>query len=202
MRRSRTATAESKRRIVTEAARMVRERGPDGVSVTEVMAAAGMTHGGFYAHFPSKDALIAAAMTQAFEDRLRPLAPAEGDPPADTLRRWAAAYLSPQHVGARDVGCPIAALGCDAVRSEGPLRDTMADGVRRTLAAIAGALPQSPDREARAAQLLASALGAVMLARALGEGGEGALVLDAVRSGELFRSLAEPASDGAPSAGV
>ena len=70
MRYSGTHKEETRKRVVEAASRQIRARGPGGVSVAEVMAEVGLTHGGFYAHFPSKDALLGAAITQAFDDRL------------------------------------------------------------------------------------------------------------------------------------
>jgi TetR/AcrR family transcriptional repressor of nem operon len=190
MRRSRAATAESRDRVVTEAARLLRERGPDGVSVAEVMAAAGMTHGGFYTHFPTKDALLAAATERAFAEKLAALTgPAEAEERRAALLSYLDAYLSPAHVVALGSGCPIAGLASEAGRAAPALRDAMAAGVARTLDVVAGGLPTRSDARQEAIRILASAVGAVVLARALGSSDLAAEVIGAIRDGEALRPL-------------
>src|ERR1700687_6158243 len=101
-------------RVLTAAARAIRGQGPDRMAVAGVMAKAGLTHGGFYAHFASKDDLVVAAMSQTFDeasakfDRLT-----AGKPPAAALRAYIDFYLSKQHRNARDTGCPLPSLSAD-----------------------------------------------------------------------------------------
>lgn len=190
MRRSRAATAESRDRVVTEAARLLRERGAEGVSVAEVMAAAGMTHGGFYTHFPAKDALLAAATERAFAEKLDALTG-----PADAAARRAAllgyldGYLSSGHVAELGSGCPIAGLAPEAARAAPEIRAAMADGAARTIDALAAGLPARGDARQAAIRVLASAIGAVVLARALASPARAAEVIEAMRGSEPLRAL-------------
>jgi TetR/AcrR family transcriptional repressor of nem operon len=182
MRRSHAATAESKRRVVTAAARLMRERGPEGVSIAEVMAAAGMTHGGFYSHFPAKDALLAAATERAFAEKLEPIerAPA-GTQRQEALLRYLDAYLSMGHVAAPGAGCPIAGLAPELGRAAPEVRAAMAGGVRQMLETLAAAAPTDGDARERAILVLASAVGAIVLARAVADPGLASDIIEAVR---------------------
>ena len=117
MRMSREAADESKARIVATASKLLRARGLEGASIADVMAAAGMTHGGFYKHFETKDDLNAAAVGAAFGeivDRFDARERADGVEAA--IRTYAEEYLSSGHIERPDLGCPVAALGADAGR--------------------------------------------------------------------------------------
>lgn len=156
----------SRARIVEAAGRMFREQGIAGASVGDIMAAAGMTHGGFYRHFADKDDLLVAALAEAFE---RFAAPMVGVPPEEGAERVAAfrrAYLSAEHCGAPGQGCPAAALGPEIARSGAPVRAAFAAGLER----IVGAMAQGAGGDARAEALrqVAMMLGAVVIARAAG----------------------------------
>lgn len=201
MRRNRAATAESRERVIMEAARLLRERGPEGVSVAEVMAAAGMTHGGFYTHFPSKDALLAAATERAFDEKLDALTrPSEAGARQEALLRYLDGYLSAGHVAGLGAGCPIAGLAPEAVRAVPEMRDAMAAGAARTVAVLAAGLPAQADARAEAIRVLASALGAVVLARALGSPELAAEVIATMRgSGPLQPLLAQAGDEAAGS---
>src|SRR5690349_2187409 len=138
MPRASRAQMELHRKTVLHAAsRMVRERGVDGVTVPEVMATAGLTHGGFYRHFESKDALVAQACAAAFTQRL-----ADMDEALDTTdnaeaarRAWLQGYLSPTHRDAPENGCATAALAADVARAPhgAALRDAYLDGLRNMI---------------------------------------------------------------------
>lgn len=170
MRRSRAETAESKRRVVTAAARLMREHGPDGVSVAEVMAAAGMTHGGFYSHFPAKDALLAEATESAFAEKLDPIdAAPEGSARLAALLRYLDSYLSTGHVAGLGAGCPIAGLAPELGGASPEVREAMAAGVRRTLETLAAELPAQSDARAAAIRVLAAAVGTLVLGRAVAD---------------------------------
>ena len=109
---------DSRRRILTAAARSIREHGSQGVSVAAVMAEAGLTHGGFFfAHFSSKSALITAAIEAMFAESATRLAHRlEAQEPKAALTAHIDYYLSPRHCEPRDAGCPITALGSEAPR--------------------------------------------------------------------------------------
>ena len=134
----------SHERILEAAARLFRERGIAATSVADVMQAAGLTHGGFYKHFPSKQALVAQAFRHAAEGLLSG-AEAEAAPGgparAEARARYVARYLSGEHVIDAGHGCPIAALGADLARGEGAARAEATRALER-MAALLG--PDAP----------------------------------------------------------
>jgi len=161
MKVSREQMKANRQRILTEAGRLFRAKGFDAVGVAEVMQAAGLTHGGFYGHFASKDDLIAQTVAHMFE-------PSDGETSemAD-LSAFMDAYLSPRHRQGVARGCPTAALVAD-IRRQGPeARSAMTEGVRaqidRIAVAISGA--SSPDARREATGVWATMVGAVMMAR-------------------------------------
>ncbi len=167
MRMSRAATAESKARLIVEAAKLLRQRGPEGASVADVCHAAGMTHGGFYKHFDSKEELLAEAAAAAFGDVIarydrRELAKGSAAAAAD----YVANYLSGAHLAHPERGCPVAAFGVDAGRRPEALAPAFAEGVEALIARFARA-EGSRDKAIRQLLLL---VGAVVAARAVGEG--------------------------------
>jgi TetR/AcrR family transcriptional repressor of nem operon len=163
MRRSKAETAESRRQILEQAARLFRERGSERVSVADVMEAAGMTHGGFYKHFASKEALFAAAIEAAFAERLGHLAQLSSQDATAGVRRYLDQYLTLGHVRSYGQGCPIAGLATDAARTSPEARAAMSVGASSLLGKFATALADD-DAAIRA---LTAAIGAVVLARAV-----------------------------------
>ena len=184
MRQSRAAKAATHQAIVSEAARLFRGRGIDHVSVGDVMHAAARTHGGFYRHFDSKQALLIAALEEAFDEMLGLLDHVfERARPAQALARFVASYLSPVMVDDVAGGCPVAALCGDVLRSDEEVRAVFGRGAQRIIGAIAKTL-DGPEKERmrRAARAFAMASGALMIARA-SDPATAAMVLDAVRTG-------------------
>jgi TetR/AcrR family transcriptional repressor of nem operon len=168
MKMSREEKHRSHARIVASAARLMRQHGVEGASVNDVMTHAGLTHGGFYKHFGSKDDLLAAALDRAFDDIAEMIGP---DPtPAEAPARLAAFqafYLSDAHVATPAAGCPIAALGNDVARAATALKTQFGAGVRRVIALLArGAAGSARTQQLRATRKLAMMAGAVMIARA------------------------------------
>lgn len=150
-------------RIVREASRLFRERGIDGVGVADVMDAAGLTRGGFYAHWDSKEALVAEAVTLGFEDgKTNLFGMPENEGPA-WLARAAKRYLAESHVDAVGDGCVVAALGPEIARREGPARAAFERGLAEIIEGIRVRLPGH--EPGRAAALFASWVGALQLAR-------------------------------------
>ena len=184
MRQSREVKAETRAAIVEQASHLFRERGIDRTSVADVMQAAQKTHGGFYRHFATKEALLATALARAFAgmmDNLETGLAQTGS--GDVLSAFAAYYLSPQMVGDVGAGCPVAALSGEVARGSPEIRHGFGSGVDRFIATLAAALDGSPEvRQRRAAQAFAMAAGAVMIARA-SDTGTAATVLDAARAG-------------------
>jgi len=169
---------ETRARIVAVAANAIRRRGPERVAVAEVMAEAGLTHGGFYAHFPSKDALVAEAIDAMFADTQRRnpvLEDALADQQADmaaALRSYLSGYLSTAHRDRADRGCPLAALSGDIARGPDAARARFAQGIDRLTVRISSALERLdlPNPRREAGTLLAQLVGTMSLARALGRG--------------------------------
>jgi TetR/AcrR family transcriptional repressor of nem operon len=127
-------------KILKAAAKAIRAHGPHRVGVAQVMGKVGLTHGGFYAHFRSKDALIAAAIRQMFDEALDTWAQyTHGKGPAESLHAYVDFYLSPAHRDAVSAGCPIPALAPELRRLTKSCRDAFAGGVS-ALAEMVGAL--------------------------------------------------------------
>ncbi|WP_230206745.1 TetR/AcrR family transcriptional regulator [Novosphingobium sp. Gsoil 351] len=173
-----------------EAANEIRAKGPDGVAVAGLMARAGLTHGGFYAHFASKDALVAEAVGTMFDDARRRSDMLDGgDDPRAALRDYLEFYLSTAHRDGRDRGCPLPALSGDIARTSGPARNRFAKGVVGLSSRLAGLLTSigvdQPESEGNA--LLAQLVGAVSLARALGDRPESLAVLEDTKSRIIAR---------------
>ena len=163
MRVSREQVAENRRRILEAAGRLFRAKGFEAVTVAEVMKAAGLTHGGFYGHFRSKDDLIAQTLAHALlagENRRR--SPAEID-----LARYAASYLSPRHRDDLAGGCPTAGLGAETIRQSPEARAAMTAGLRRRIELLSEGAPGANAAEKRRAAIgsWAAMVGAVILAR-------------------------------------
>ncbi len=172
-------------RILDAAARAVRLNGPDRVSVTAVMKEAGLTHGTFYAHFASKDDLVAAAVEHAGESFRQALAAA-----ADQVRPGggaiglASAYLTLDHVADPGAGCPIAALGPELARAGRPVSGALRTAVERAVDLIEARSPpgSAARRRQRSIASLAAVVGAVVLARAAPDEAGAQEILDACRS--------------------
>jgi len=174
-------------RIVEVAARTLRRNGYAGVGVADVMKQAGLTHGGFYAHFESRDALLAEAIERAGRDSALALArraDANRARGQSALRAVIEAYLSDTHLGGTENGCVVAALGSEMPRQAPPLRAPSIARVRKLIALVQGALPSGGTREQ--AMVIASALvGTLQLARTLGVNAQGRAMLAASRDALL-----------------
>lgn len=170
MRYSREHKAETRERVLREAAKEIRAKGPDNVGVAGVMARAGLTHGGFYAHFASKDVLVKEAIGTMFADaRARSeRIDAAGDPRA-VLRAYVDFYLSPAHRDSRDRGCPLPTLSGDFARSKPDTRERFGAGVTGIAERLAVPLAALGYPAAEAHALLAQLVGGVALARAVGD---------------------------------
>ena len=163
MRVSREKAAENRQRIVDTASRLFREKGFDGVGVDAIMNGAGLTHGGFYGHFGSKEDLAAEAVGRAYERSV------EKQSRYATLTQLVSEYLSERHCADRANGCAIAALGADVARRHDGVRRALTEHVRGELDRIARLLRDGPAgrRRKRAIATLAGLVGALTLARAV-----------------------------------
>jgi len=183
MRKTEGRKADSRQRIVDAAASLFRQYGIDGVGVDAIMHAAGLTHGGFYGHFPSKEALVAEvcngalARSAARWERISQ----EGDP-ADALRQIVGRYLDPAHVAATESGCVLATLGPEVARRP-EARTGMTKPVGAMLAALERCMPNASQEQAKAT--LSAMVGAVVLARLADDPAMADGFLDAVKHAVL-----------------
>ena len=169
MRVSREEAAKNRERIVEIAAQKFRELGFDGIGVADLMKSAGMTHGGFYGHFASKEDLMAQACSRAIDGSLAALNELSEHGGDNALSIIASTYLSPQHRDRPGDGCVLAALGAEAARHGSPIRGAFTRGVRSTIDLLAR-LVQGKSKRAkrdRALAIYASMIGALVLARAV-----------------------------------
>jgi TetR/AcrR family transcriptional regulator, transcriptional repressor for nem operon len=182
MRSSAEVAAQNHDRILQSAARLFRERGLDRVTVAEIMGAAGLTHGGFYAHFKSKDDLIAASAARSLDefDRQIDLATSAS---ADPVRWFVDRYLSPAHRDNPGRGCALVALGGELTRQDGATRTGVTARLRVLLDQLATRFSwrKAEPPRAQAIQLVSSLIGGLLLAR---------LVDDAALSDEILRTVA------------
>jgi TetR/AcrR family transcriptional repressor of nem operon len=169
MKVSRAEAAQNRERIIEVAARLFRERGFDGIGVAELMKFAGLTHGGFYGHFASKEDLMAQACARALEGSLDAMHKAAEGGGGNALSAVAAAYLSPAHRDRPGEGCALAALGAEAARHGSPVRGAFTQGVRSLVDMLTRLLPGKSKRakRERALAIFASMVGALVLARAV-----------------------------------
>jgi len=155
-------------RIVKEAAKAIRAKGPQQVSVAGVMSKAGLTHGGFYAHFASKEALIESAIGQMFSQVMaRWEKENKGLTPPEQLAGYIDFYLSPWHRDNRAQGCPISALASETPRMTAPCQAAFAEGISKVRGMIISQLRemQIPEPESAAVSLTAELMGVLSLAR-------------------------------------
>jgi len=187
---------ETHERIVDAAARAIRRHGYAGVGVADVMKEAGLTHGGFYAHFDSRDALIVEALERAGRESGEAVSRAAERHAAkgvSAFRSFVETYLADHLLASLDTGCPVAALGCDMPRQSTAVREASAIRVQRLIAGVRATLPDAP--RAAASVVAATLVGSLQLARALGDNAEGRAVLSAARKA-LIQQYDTPAAAG------
>jgi TetR/AcrR family transcriptional repressor of nem operon len=198
VRYSETHKEETRRKVVRAAAAAIRARGPDGVGVAEVMAVAGLTHGGFYAHFPNKEALVAAAVEEAFgQSRRRFARVTEGMSREAALATFIDAYVSLDHRNNPQRGCPISTLANDLPRQGPMVRSAFDAGVEGLIGRLEGWLAeQEPSaRRGLASTLMAEMAGAVALSRAVSDEALAEQLLDASRGRVKSRAGLAQGSD-------
>ncbi|GLK79635.1 TetR/AcrR family transcriptional regulator [Methylopila turkensis] len=161
--------AATRERILSRAAALFRRDGVDGVSVPALMKEAGLTHGGFYAHFSSKDALIAEAVERSLSETVDHLVSVARRGDEDGRERVADvidAYVNPEHRDHPEVGCAVAALGAETSRGEAVVQKAMADGARASAERLGAALGGGDQALDDMLGLYAGMIGAIVLARA------------------------------------
>ena len=169
MRVTRAEAEKNRERIIETAARLFRERGFDGIGVAELMKVAGLTHGGFYGHFSSKEDLMAQACEHALKRSLDALQHAAEQGGENALSAVASTYLSATHRDHPADGCMFAALGAEAARHDSPVRSVFTQGVRSVVNTLTQLLPGDSigRKRERALTIYASMVGAIVLARAV-----------------------------------
>lgn len=166
-RRRKEATHE---RIVDAAARAIRRSGYGGTGVADIMKDAGLTHGGFYAHFASREAMLAEAADRAAAEGLAVLTRvASAAPPKQSLQALIQAYLSTEHLENPETGCVVAALGSEMPRQAPEVRHVATRRIKEMIDLVARQSPDwgQPDAHERALVTVATMVGALQLARAV-----------------------------------
>jgi TetR/AcrR family transcriptional repressor of nem operon len=172
MRYSDRHKAETHASLVKLAGRMLREKGPQNLAVAELMQGVGLTHGGFYAHFKSKDALLVEALASVFEESMQTLRRVTaGLSPRHALARYIDIYVAPAHRDYRAGGCPIVALNSELPRQSRKFRTAFDAGTKLLVRRLADWIKAAgiTGSEALAASVLSAMAGAVALSRALSD---------------------------------
>jgi TetR/AcrR family transcriptional regulator, transcriptional repressor for nem operon len=165
-----TAKEATHERIVAAAARAIRRSGYDGTGVADIMKDAGLTHGAFYAHFESREAMLAEAADYAgAEANAFANSVVASVDPKRSLQSLASMYLSKAHLLGVESGCPIAALGSEMPRQAPQVRRAATRRIKENIDLIARQLPDwgQPSGHEEALVLLATMVGALVLARAV-----------------------------------
>ena len=164
MRKSRQETAETRERIVHTAAHEFGQHGIAETGLADVMSAAGLTHGGFYRHFDSKDQLVAEAIEKNLDSMWLTMEKAQGAAALETIVKE---YVSRTHRDNTQEVCPLAALGSELKRADERTRDVASRGILRMIALLEKRLSDLPPKEAksRAHAIVAAMVGSVFLSR-------------------------------------
>ncbi len=189
MKVSREQATENRERIVQVAAKLFRERGFDGISVADLMKSAGLTHGGFYGHFASKEDLAAEACGRAIDGSLQKWSAEAEKAPDKAFSKIINSYLSEAHRDGPGCGCLVAALGSDLGRQTPPIRRVVTEGIQALVRLLMPLVPgkSKPARRRKALFDFAAMVGAVTIARAVDDPRLSKEVLDTVAS-----SLSDP----------
>ena len=191
MRYSKEHKLETHARIVKKASVRLREKGAHGVGVADLMKEAGLTHGGFYAHFDSREALVIEAFADAMDrstERWRKLA--EQTPPEKRLATIVGTYLTPLHRDDPGHGCAVPTLGAEIARESPRTRKAFAAKLEQMIDMLAAQIPELPRKAARkqAMAVIATLMGTLVLARVAGTGDFSDEILGAGREALLGRT--------------
>jgi TetR/AcrR family transcriptional regulator, transcriptional repressor for nem operon len=193
MRYSKEHKQETHERIVKKASVRLREKGAHGIGVADLMKEAGLTHGGFYAHFDSREALVVEAFAYAMDrstERWRKVA--EQTPPDKRLATIVENYLTPVHRDDPGNGCAVPALGAEIARESPKTRKAFAAKLEQMIDMMADQVPDVPRKAARkqAMATLATMIGTLVLSRIAGTGEFSGEILGAGREAVLGRAAA------------
>jgi TetR/AcrR family transcriptional repressor of nem operon len=194
MRYSKEHKQETHAKIVKKAAVLLREKGAHGIGVADLMKEAGLTHGGFYAHFDSREALVVEAFAYAMDrstERWRKIA--EQTSPDKRLATIIQSYLTPVHRDDPGHGCAVPALGAEIVRESPKTRKAFAAKLEQMIDMLADQVSGAPRKAARkhAVATLATMMGTLVLARIAGNGEFSDEILDVGRDAALGRTAAK-----------
>ena len=176
--------AQIRQKIVNDASRRVRAEGLGGAAVSAVMRDAGLTHGGFYKHFESKDELLTDSLREAFREMADFLAQAaEDSPPGTAWKTIVKAYLSPKHCDNVDHGCPLAALAPELARADSGMKDRIGEEMAKYKARMVPFMPgrRAAEKERNFVVIFSTMLGAIAIARILPDRAGRAAVLASAR---------------------
>ena len=182
---------ETHQKIVKDASRRVRAEGLTGAAVSAVMQDTGLTHGGFYKHFRSKDELLMASLSEAFRETADNLAQAaEQSQPGTAWKAIVKAYLSPEHCDHIELGCPLAALASELVRADKAMKAQILGELVKYRNRMLPFMPgrRTTDKERAFFAIFSTMIGAIELARVLPEPAMRAKVLKSARD-FLLRSF-------------
>ena len=172
-------------KLIEEASVAIRQHGPDNISVAALMAKVGLTHGGFYAHFKSKDDLVAETITYMLEERVEAFEKSlDGADLSAALVNYIDSYLSPMHRDMRDKGCAVVALNGDVARMSNDTKARFELGIRRTINILSDILIKlnKASPEELAGSVLNEMVGALAVSRTLSNSELSAWVLNNTRS--------------------
>jgi len=192
MRYSKEHKLETHARIVKKASVRLREKGAHGVGVADLMKEAGLTHGGFYAHFDSREALVIEAFAYAMDrstERWRNLA--EATPPEKRLATIVNSYLAPAHRDDPGSGCAVPTLGAEIARESPRTRKAFSAKLEQMVDMLAEQIPDVPRKAARkqATAAIATMMGTMVLARIAGNADFSDEILGAGRDAVLDRAI-------------
>jgi TetR/AcrR family transcriptional repressor of nem operon len=162
--------AQVRQQIVKDASRRVRAQGLSGAAVATVMRDAGLTHGGFYKHFGSKDELLQESLSDAFQQMADSLAQAaEQSPPGTAWKTIVKTYLSPEHCNHAEAGCPLAALAPELARVDKPIKPRIVSELTIYKSRLLPFMPgrRTADKERAFIAIFSTMLGAIGIARIL-----------------------------------
>jgi TetR/AcrR family transcriptional repressor of nem operon len=194
MRYSKEHKAETHARIVKKASVRLRERGAHGIGVADLMKEAGLTHGGFYAHFDSREALVVEAFEYAMDRSIARWRQQSADTtPEERFSSIVNAYLSPQHRDNPGHGCAMPALGAEIVRESPKTRRAFAAKLDDMIGLLAEQLPGGPERARKQAMAtLATLMGTILMARIAGTGEMSDELLKVGRDAALAQAMPQP----------
>lgn len=203
MRYSREHKLETHERIVKRASVRLREKGAHGIGVADLMKDAGLTHGGFYAHFDSREALVIEAFAHAMDrstERWRKLG--ETTPPEQRLTAIVDSYLTPVHRDDPGHGCAVPTLAAEIARESPKTRRAFAGKLEQMIEMMADQIPDVPRKAARkqATAAIATMMGTMVMARVAGTGEFSEEVLAAGREAVLGRAAAPKPATPKPAA--